>query len=273
MRMYMNPLFLCLLFLSFCMGIGVEVCLVFAVAFLHECGHILAAHLTGTAVLRVSFMPWGVCMEAEPFKNERAECLTALAGPLTNLLLLGVQFFWQNELFMLSNLFMFLINLLPVLPLDGGRILKAILTEEVGKEKAIRIMHVTALILTVLLFGIGVVLFYKTGVNFSVLIIAIFLACSEKEPRILSFGSRREIQKITHYAVFAETKANRVLKFNSKAGEVMFDILDGKCAFLGSVTLRQVMEAMANFGYEINFAEILQKQLQNDTFCSTIDTV
>lgn len=271
--MYINPLFLCLIFLSFCAGIGKEVCVVYGVAFLHECGHMLAAKYTGTKIKSVRFMPWGVCMDTEPFKSKKAEWITAAMGPVVNLGMLSVQFIWQNEIFMLSNLFMLLINLLPVLPLDGGRIFKAFLTEELGEDGASFVMRLMSLILTIVLFFAGVFLFYKTGINFSVLLIAIFIACATSELNVFSFGVHRDVESVKHYAVLEYVYVGDVLKFSSAKKVVLFDVLDCNRKYLGTVTMREVMEEIANKGYEINFAEILQKQLQNEQFCSTIDNV
>ena len=133
--MHISPLFLCLLIFCGLCGVMKEICLVFLVAFLHECGHMLVARYFKVKIRGVYVKAWGVCMEADTFPSSYAECITALAGPLVNLFLMGLQFVWQNEIFMLSNLFMFLVNLLPVLPLDGGRITYAFFWEEFGKEK------------------------------------------------------------------------------------------------------------------------------------------
>ena len=271
--MHINPLFLCLIFLCFGAGIGKEVCVVYGVAFLHECGHIIVAKCTGTKVKSVRFMPWGVCMDTEPFKSKQAERLTAIAGPIVNLCMLCIQFFRQNEIFMLSNLFMLLVNLLPVLPLDGGRVLKTFLSEEFGDEKTTRIMYFVTLILTIVLFSVGVILFYKTGLNFSMLLIAVFIACTTTQIEDFSLYDRKEIENVKHYVVFDYVCLGAVLKIRSAKGVVLFDVLDCNYKYLGTITMREVMEEIANSGYEINFAEILQKQLQNEQFCSTIDNV
>ena len=91
------------------------------------------------------------------FPSIRAERITALAGPAVNVILLCIQFFWKNEIFMTSNLFMFLINVLPVLPLDGGRIIFLII--EMVRRKPLK-KEIEATINTVgLLLLLGLMMF------------------------------------------------------------------------------------------------------------------
>lgn len=271
--MRISPLFLCLMIFGIFYGAAKEICLVFLVALLHECGHMLVAHFLKIKIKRVHIKAWGVCMEADSFTTPKAECLTALAGPLVNLALMGLQFWWQNEIFMLSNLFMFLINFLPVLPLDGGRIARALLIEEFGKDKAEKSMVLLTKVLTVLLFFVGAFLLWKTGMNFSVLLIAVFVACSISGKGKFGAVKFHNLQNAKHYFVLAEETAKTVLKIGVKKECAIFDLVSENGRYLGSLTYYEVIEEIAKCGYEIKFIEILQKQLQKEEFCSTIDTV
>ncbi len=271
--MRISPLFLCLIIFGFCSGIGPELCLVFLVAFLHECGHMAVARLFKVKIRSVYIKAWGVCMETDSFPSARKECVTALAGPLVNLFLLGLQFFWQNEIFMVSNLFMFLLNILPVMPLDGGRIIHAILAEEIGKERTEKIMISLTGVLSVILFAVGSVLLWKTGVNFSVILIAVFIACSVSGKRQLDTVKFHNLQCAEHYFVLAENSAKTALRSGIKKERAVLDLVSENGRYIGSLTYYEVMEEIANNGYEIKFVEILQKQLQKREFCSTIDTV
>jgi len=64
---------------------------------------------------------------------EIKKVLIALAGPLVNLLIifmtskLNITYIAQKETIIYSNLLILIFNLLPIYPLDGGRILKGIL--------------------------------------------------------------------------------------------------------------------------------------------------
>jgi Zn-dependent protease len=129
----------------------VFVVLLFGCVVLHELGHALAARRYGVRTRDITLLPIGGVARLEgAVPGPRAEIVIALAGPLVNLalalalaLLLGLtgdgsqpaasQFdglalgssLSQNLL--LSNLGLALFNLLPAFPMDGGRVLRAVL--------------------------------------------------------------------------------------------------------------------------------------------------
>ena len=108
-------------------------------AFLHECGHLLAGLLLKLKPKKLEINPFGVAIIFEEFgckdnKFEMKKILIALAGPLTNLgIMLIVMFFdfgftqITREIIIYANLLIILFNILPIYPLDGGRIVKGIL--------------------------------------------------------------------------------------------------------------------------------------------------
>jgi Zn-dependent protease len=118
----------------------------FACVVLHELGHCFVARRNGIRVPRILLMPIGGMAEFESIPREpRTEITMALAGPAVNFALV-VLLWWfvdfsgdteatvlpvtvgdfVNQLF-LANLVMGTFNLLPVFPMDGGRVLRALL--------------------------------------------------------------------------------------------------------------------------------------------------
>ena len=72
---------------------------------------------------------------------EIKKILVALAGPITNFIVIVIILNLNIELFkaltiIYTNFLIVIFNLLPIYPLDGGRILKGILHINIGKQKA-----------------------------------------------------------------------------------------------------------------------------------------
>ena len=105
---------------------------------LHECGHLTAAKLCGAAVSEVEITPLGgvITVENPDALTVGKRFLLACFGPLFSLLgcltapalfTSGAASFSFCASFAKANLLLLLFNLLPVLPLDGGHMLEAVL--------------------------------------------------------------------------------------------------------------------------------------------------
>ena len=146
-EVHLNNAFLALLGLFFVAGVLVKGLIAFAVVLLHELAHVAAARRFGVYVQDVELLPFGGVsrMGSEVVFDPSKEVGVAFAGPAANLLLTGLVItlnnygLWDNELgrfFLQCNLMIAAFNLLPALPLDGGRIFRAYLARRVGFKQA-----------------------------------------------------------------------------------------------------------------------------------------
>lgn len=191
-------------------GSGVEEALVttgfilalFLCILLHEFGHILMARRFGIRTPDVILLPIGGVARLERMPEEpRQELLIALAGPAVTLaialLLAGVVALRGEPLILMPaegeaanflldlvrvNLFLLAFNLVPAFPLDGGRVLRALLTMRMPHVKATRI---AARIGQALAMGLGV--FGLINQNLSMTLIALFVF----------FGAGSEVTQVT----------------------------------------------------------------------------
>jgi len=96
----------------------------------HELGHLLSLRLRGGRARALRLDVTGLSMEISPFTRRRDELLCTAAGPLGGLLWVPAALWiggpW-GEKSALSALALNLFNLLPALPLDGGRMLSVLL--------------------------------------------------------------------------------------------------------------------------------------------------
>jgi len=159
-------------------AIGIVVLLelsVFGIVLLHELGHCWAARKEGLSVHRILLWPFGgLAMIGGGTERPETEFKVAISGPLVNVglafaaaaLLLAAghpiaPFGSSSTLsalllnrFMELNIIIFLFNLIPCFPMDGGRILRSLLSRRMGAVRASLVTANVALVLAVVI-GVG----------------------------------------------------------------------------------------------------------------------
>lgn len=146
-EIHLNNTFLALLGLFFIAGVLLKGVIAFLIVLLHEFAHVAAARYFGVHVSDVELLPFGGVSRigGEVVIDPSKEVYVAAAGPAANLLLAGLGTalqsygLWDTDLgpfFLQSNLLVASFNLLPALPLDGGRVYRAYLARRIGFKQA-----------------------------------------------------------------------------------------------------------------------------------------
>ncbi len=134
------------------------VCIVFLCVLLHEFGHAFAARRCGIRTPDITLFPFGGVARIERMpENPRQEIFIALAGPSVNVAIATVlwvvlaisgrvvrpeQMGLAGSLaieVMSVNVMLLIFNLIPAFPMDGGRVLRALLAMRLDHSRATRI--------------------------------------------------------------------------------------------------------------------------------------
>ena len=154
---------------------------IFLCVVLHELGHALMAKRFGIKTEKITLLPIGGMASFEKLpESPKQELLVVFAGPLVNVVIAVFLYFIvpvheimqlnftetfeslmgfsvQNFLFFLFivNVALVIFNMIPAFPLDGGRILRALLAIRIGRVRATEIAANIGLMIAVLFFLIG----------------------------------------------------------------------------------------------------------------------
>lgn len=182
-------------------------CLFLALS-VHEAAHVLAAAYFRVQIREIRLMPFGGSARMEnPYGVPAGRIIpVAAAGPGANLMLAFV-FAALAQWKLISaadaaghvccNLVLCLFNLLPALPLDGGRILFALLQRRLGENGALKAGLGMGCLLSVFLLAGAAWAGLKTGRwNLSFIIAAVFILASARDERNALYKSR--MQRLVH---------------------------------------------------------------------------
>lgn len=170
----------------------VFILLVFACVVLHELGHSIAAQYYGITVREIILLPLGGVAQLQSLpKKPMRELVIALAGPAVNVIivialaavvpgLLNMRALTQQATasagmdllrdLAITNLFLALFNLIPAFPMDGGRVLRALLGLVLPYKDATRIAAWVGRV-----FAVGFVLIGLFTGNFLLALVGVFI--------------------------------------------------------------------------------------------------
>ena len=153
---------------------------------LHEVGHLIFMWIFECEPKSIKLVPASISITRGMSAKKYGDLLISLAGPMVNLIMfcsLYVNFLITKSAFSLDcaliNLAFFIFNMLPVSGLDGGTVLKIILSKKFKDPlKAERIVRIITLAVGLLVGIIGITLIINGELNISVFIVAIYILIS-----------------------------------------------------------------------------------------------
>jgi Zn-dependent protease/predicted transcriptional regulator len=254
----------------------------FACVLLHELGHAAMARRFGVRTREIVLYPIGGVARLESMPGGWAELLIALAGPAVNVVIaavaaaaLGVIHLpeafrqtmpWQNaglvQKLLWANVALVVFNMIPAFPMDGGRVLRAVLAIGLGQQRATKIAG---------FIGQAIAVFFVFGgifqANFFLAFIGIFVFLGASQE--VAFQTRR-------HAVAGHTAREAMItKFETlspqdslgRAAELMlathqhdFPVIDAWGRVAGVLPRARLLEGLARAGRETTVLEVMLRE-------------
>lgn len=183
-------LFLILFYITGQLG---EYAVILILAFVHELGHLLAGIILGMKPAKLELKPYGISISFKINPNdynkkiakgnllELKKAIVACAGPVTNLIIIIITLnlrlnIFTSLLIIYSNILLIIFNLIPMYPLDGGRIVKSLIYLFLGKKKAEKYTNnISFIFLIIVTFMGSVATFYFENMAIFLIIICLWL--------------------------------------------------------------------------------------------------
>lgn len=256
----------------------------FVCVVLHEYGHALTARRYGIQTRDITVLPIGGLARLERMPSDpRQELVVALAGPAVNViiaLLLGIYlaatggFVQSAESAVVSggfvqrlfsvNIMLVVFNLLPAFPMDGGRVLRAVLAMRMPYNRATQIAANIGQTMAFLFAIVG----FMTGA-ITLLLIAFFVwtgaaqEANATQARTAFAGVPVASAMITEFhAVSPHDTLGLMTQMILHSAQQDFPVLDGQGELVGLLTRADFLKGLTEFGENATVARAMRTEFQ-----------
>lgn len=263
------------------------IAVLFLCVVLHEYGHALMARKYGVKTRDIILSPIGGVARLESIPEEPyKELFIALAGPLVNviiaiLLSIVTLVFYSGSIFpssesiellkfpsefirfvIVMNIALFVFNLVPAFPMDGGRVLRSLLAIKIGRVKATKIASIIGRAL-----AIGFIILGLMNSNLFLSVIGVFI--------YITAGSENKSIEVSE--LLKETKAGDLARENytvikmhdtlsipidiyQRGGEKNFVVINDENKVIGSLPELFIIDAIKNQMHFTPVAQMISKK-------------
>ena len=241
----------------------------FTCVLLHEFGHVIAARRYGIKTPDITLLPIGGVARLERMPREPSqEFVVALAGPAVNVIIALAIFLWRDfmpytltdaglihgsflDRLMNWNILMVLFNMIPAFPMDGGRVLRALLAMFLDYGKATRLA--AGIGQSIAALGAVIALFVAGNPLLLIIAMFIFLSAGQEATYVTEQESMRGLL-VRHAMVtdFHSLPAGSVLSDAVQqllsGSQHDFPVLDAQASFTGMLTRTTLIATLAEYG-------------------------
>jgi Zn-dependent protease/CBS domain-containing protein len=256
--------------------------LLFACVLAHEFGHIFTARAFGVATPDVTLLPIGGVARLERIPEKPSEeFLVAIAGPLVNVAIAVVLIavtpthlstahlaaMESPKLSMIDrlaeiNLFLAVFNMIPAFPMDGGRVLRALLASRLGYVRA---TEIAAMIGQWTAFGLGFLgLFYNPMLIF--IAIFVYLAAASEAQMVSLRAMSRDVPvtaaMVTQFATLTgDEHIDAAVETLLQTSQTEFPVVDGNRRLIGVVGRAEIIRALRTLGPSAPVSDVMVKDI------------
>ena len=162
---------------------------------IHELAHLIMGIMIGGVPKKLTISPFGASLEFYTYGKNNSVCriLFFLIGPLLNLIiaLVIMNFNWDiyfKQEIIFTNLAIGIFNLMPILPLDGGKILRELFKIFIGTDKSNKYtMIISKVILFIISFTYAILIVKIKNIMILFLLIYLWYLYKIEERKILLY--------------------------------------------------------------------------------------
>jgi Zn-dependent protease/CBS domain-containing protein len=261
------------------------VCAVFVIIVLHELGHAMAARYYGIPTRDITLLPIGGVARLERMPEKPVqELVVALAGPAVNVVLAGVFFVIaliqdlsppESVLtlgdgivlqLLLVNVGLVLFNMLPAFPMDGGRVLRALLAMRLGPTRATEVAATVGRGMAIVFGSVALLLpFFGEPMQPMLLLVAIFVWFGAGQERA-AVQARAGLAGVPVHALMVrrfiavapdDTLATVAYYLRRGYQQDFPVVVDGRV--VGLLTGNDLMYAMSEHGADTRVLQVMQR--------------
>jgi stage IV sporulation protein FB len=256
---------------------------VFMCVVLHEFGHALTARCFGIRTRDIILLPIGGVASIERIPEKPGqELLIAVAGPAVNVVIALILFgaygarieaeltaatVEKHDIDLVTrlamvNVMLVLFNLIPAFPMDGGRVLRALLTFGLGRARATR---VAAGIGQAVAFGLGFLGLFGNPILIFIALF-VFLAASH-EALAVELGeategvAMRQATIIKFETLDTRSTVGQAVEKLLSTTQREFPVTDGSCRLRGVLTRDGMIRALAASGPETPVLDVMNRDV------------
>ncbi len=268
------------------LGMGDVVLYYIPVLLLHEWAHILAASALGMTISEMELFPFGCAAKMQCFAMPRPrEIFVAAAGPAVNMVFACAVFVIDKYAFSIAaadkliaaSVTIAAVNMLPAMPLDGGRIARAAFASFMGSRRATKVTACAGIFFAAILIGIGIYIAIEYAPNPSFFIMGFFLCLSSiKELRNVPYtlirdlsGKREKIDKrktlcVNRFAARQSDKVSDILREFESGKYNVVTVLDKDMGVLCELDERQILRGIMQKGTHVTLRNLYSNNAVSD---------